>query len=157
MDVTIKAWRSRVARVAGASVILLILISAAGCSSGSDAALEVRMTGRDYRWEVRHPGLDGRLDTADDLLDSKLLTVPEHTEVRVLLESHDYVYTVAVPAFGLNEIVVPDLDFELNLPPSAAGRFPLVGDHLCGYDHPELVGTLVVRVRDDYDSWMETR
>jgi len=114
------------------------------------------MTGDDYHWEVRHPGLDGRLDTPDDVLDSRDLNVPEDTEVRVLLESRDYVYTLAVPEFELKEIVVPDMAFELRLPASEAGSFQLLGDHMCGYDHPELIGTLIVRTRNDYERWLAT-
>jgi cytochrome c oxidase subunit 2 len=114
------------------------------------------MTGDDYHWVVRYPGRDGRLDTRDDVLDSRDLSVPEGTEVRVLLESLDFVYTLNLPEFGLKEIVVPDMAFELRLPASEPGSFQLLGDHLCGYDHPELIGTLVVRTRDDYERWLET-
>lgn len=114
------------------------------------------MTGDDYRWTVRYPGRDGRLDTSDDVLDSQDLNVPEGTDVRVLLESRDYVYTLAVPEFGQKEIVVPDMSFEIRLPANRPGRFQLLGDHLCGYDHPELVGTLAVRTRDDFTRWLET-
>ena len=114
------------------------------------------MTGDDYRWQVRYPGRDRRLDTNDDVLDSRNLNVPEDTEVRVLLESLDYVYTLAVPELGLKEIVVPDMAFELRLPASEPGSFQLLGDHLCGYDHPELIGALVVRTQNDYERWLAT-
>lgn len=112
------------------------------------------MTGRDYGWEVRHPGPDGRLDTPDDRLGTSRLNIPAKTSVRVELESEDYVYTVALPHFDLNEVVVPDMEFELRLPPSEDGRFDLVGDHLCGYDHPELLGVLIVRTQEDYEQWL---
>ncbi len=127
------------------------------CRPSSDPdVLVVRMTGDDYRWGVRYPGRDGRLDTRDDVLDSRNLNVPEGTKVRVLLESRDYVYTLAVPEFGLKEIVVPDMAFELWLPASEPGSFQLLGAHMCGYDHPELIGTLVVRTRSDYERWLAT-
>ena len=73
----------------------------ASCRPSSDPdVLVVRMTGDDYRWGVRYPGRDGRLDTRDDVLDSRNLNVPEGTEVRVLLESRDYVYTLAEKAWN---------------------------------------------------------
>lgn len=138
-------------------VALSCCLLVAGCRPPSDSdALVVRMTGDDYHWAVRYPGRDGRLDTRDDVLDSRDLNVPEGTEVRVLLESLDYVYTLNVPEFGLKEIVVPDMAFELRLPSSKPGSFQLLGDHLCGYDHPELIGTLFVRTQDDYERWLET-
>ena len=141
----------------GLVVALLVYSLMASCRSSSDSdALVIRMTGDDYRWEVRYPGPDGRLDTRDDVLDTRDLNVPEGTKVRVLLESWDYVYTLAVPEFGLKEIVVPDMAFELRLPASEPGSFQLLGDHMCGYDHPELIGTLVVWTRNDYERWLAT-
>ena len=139
----------------GFAVVLIGCSLVAGCRSpGGSDVLVVRMTGDDYRWTVRYPGLDRRLDTDDDVLGTQDLNVPEGTEVRVLLESGDYVYTIAVPEFDLKEIAVPDMAFELRLPASEPGSFQLIGDHLCGYDHPELIGTLVVQTRTDYERWM---
>ena len=83
--------------------------------------------------------------------------IPVQTDVVLVLRSEDYVYTLALPQFGLKEIAVPTLEFRLDFRPPDAGRFPLLGDQLCGDPHPDLQCGLVVESRDQFLKWLKNR
>lgn len=138
-----------------------------GCGPGADTSggagadafaygdtLLVRMTGGEYTWRVRYAGADGEFGTADDRHATRDLHAPVGTPVTLQLCSDDYIYTMALPHLGLKEIAVPDLDFALRFEPDEAGEYPLEGDQMCGYQHPDLMGTLTVEDQAAFREWV---
>ncbi|MBZ0266866.1 hypothetical protein K8I85_01810 [bacterium] len=154
--------------VLGAAAVAVSVLS--GCGPASDRAggasgvaggsfaygdtLLVRMTGGNYRWQVRYAGADGAFDTADDRHATREVHVPAGVPVTLELRSEDYIYTMALPHLDLKEIAVPDLEFALRFEMDEAGEYPLRGDQMCGYQHPDLMGTLVVEGKDAFDAWV---
>ena len=144
-----------------ATLVLAILV-AAGCglNAAEPAAstrpdpLVVRVRGEQYQWHVQHPGRDGRLDTADDIRGRRDLHLPDATNVRIELESGDYLYGFRVPELAVNQVAVPDLAFSAELRADAAGRYPLQGDQMCGFQHESLLGQVVVHDAAGYDGWL---
>lgn len=118
--------------------------------------LVVGVTGSDYQWQLHYPGPDGELGTADDIHAVRHPHVPVDTEIRFELNSHDYLYTFAVPQLKLNELVVPDLTFTLEFLVDKIGKLDFRGDQFCGYTHPELSGSLIVESQEDFKAWLET-
>lgn len=116
---------------------------------------EIEITGHDFRWRVRYPGLDGRLGTADDAFGERHVHVPSHARVRLHLRSDDYVYGFTLPHLDLKEIAVPDLHYTLEFEGAEAGTYELRGHQMCGYTHPELIGTLVVETPEDFQSTLD--
>lgn len=121
---------------------------------GQSSALTVRITGEDYRWHIRYAGPDGRLDTKDDIRTIRNLHLPGHTDTEILLNSKDYLYTLALPHLALKEIAVPDMTFQMRFTTTAAGSFDLLGDQMCGYAHTDLLGKMVVQSRPDFEAWL---
>jgi len=78
-------------------------------------------------------------------------------EVEIVLKSRDYIYSLEVPQAGLKEIAVPDLTFTLRFEADNIGTFELPGDQLCGYAHPDLIGTLVVDSQENYRRWLASQ
>ena len=117
-------------------------------------AVEIEMTGHDFQWHSRYAGQDGQLGTSDDVNAAQVLHVPVDAEVEIVLKSLDYIYSLAVPQAGLKEIAVPDLTFTLQFKADKIGRFELPGDQLCGYAHPDLIGTLIVDSQRDFRRWL---
>jgi heme/copper-type cytochrome/quinol oxidase subunit 2 len=113
--------------------------------------VDVVITGADYRWTIRYAGPDGCLGTPDDRLGEGDLHLPAGHRARLTLHSLDYIYTLDLPAFGAKQIAVPEMDFTMALPPRAAGRTPLQGDEMCGIDHPDLRGSVIVHEVHDYE------
>ena len=108
------------------------------------ALLEVEVTGHEFSWEVRYPGPDGRLGTGDDVVGARDVYLPAGWPVRLRLRSEDYIYTLRIPPLGAEEIAVPDMVFEMDLGKIPEGVYPLRGDQMCGFSHPDLIGRVVV-------------
>lgn len=148
--------------------LLLITIQALGCSSGNETfvpgsetnipnPLVVDITGKAYEWHIRYPGPDGLPDTADDHHALRDLALPALTDVRLQLHSRDYLYTFTLPHLDLKEIAIPDLMFHLEFNTGPEGIHELLGDQMCGYSHPKLMGKLNVVSHNDFNSLVHIR
>ena len=146
-------------------ILLAVLLAANGGSARSERQKEVEaasipqplvidITGAEYEWHMRYPGLDGKLNTADDGLDKRHLHLPAYSEVQLQLHSKDYLYSFALPHLGIREIAIPDLEFSLSFATGPEGTFDLLGDQLCGYAHPKLMGKLIVLSPSDFAARM---
>lgn len=111
---------------------------------------EIEVTGDAHVWRVRYPGADGVLGTADDIAGRGDLHLPVGVPTRVLLHSQDYIYSLRVPSLALNEVAVPDMEFELRIEAQALGSHVLEGGEMCGTPPPGLQGHVVVQSEADY-------
>ena len=96
-------------------------------------------------------------DTNDDIHAQQILHVPIDAEVEIVLKSLDYLYSLEVPLAEKKEIAVPDLTFSLNFKADKMGTFEMPGDQMCGYTHPDLMGTLIVESQEDFAKWMKSQ
>lgn len=142
------------------------LLMAAACSSDSASpratpnpkvpfpgTYVIEVTGSDRRWQVHYPGL-APARPGKRVSGARNIHVPLGTRVVLLLKSRDYVYTLAIPDFGLKEIAVPQHEFQLEFRPKQAGRVELVGEHLCGDPFTELDGELVIVPQERFRDWL---
>lgn len=130
------SWKSPNLRSsAGLGAVLLTAGLAIGWLGGdiapADAALEVRVRGRDFRWHFTLPGPDARFGTADDVRHVGGLTLPQGQRVNFEITSEDYLYAFRAPALGLLEMAMPGVTFRASLVPERAGRFELEMDPMC--------------------------
>jgi len=117
--------------------------------------LDVEIFARDFLLQFRYPGKDQTLKSEDDRYGSQNLYVPAAAVVRLILKSHDYVYTVEIPQVGVYEIAAPDLTFEVQFVAPESGTCALLGSQMCGYDHPQLLGELIVQSPAEFCRTME--
>ena len=146
---------SRLAVLPGLAIFILL----AGCGEspppvGWENPLSLRMTGCEFQWQLRYPGQDGLFDTADDITAVRHLHLPAESTVRLQLQSCDVLYTFAAPAIGLNELAVPGTSYVLELRTGAPGELDFRGDQLCGFQHEQLSGRIVIHSRDDFSRWL---
>ena len=129
-----------------------------GCAEEAGYAvpdpLVIRVRGERYEWHVQYPGRDGQLDTADDRLAKRDLHLPHRANVRIELESRDYIYGFRIPAFEVNEMAIPELDLAAPFEAGRTGTFDLQGDQMCGFQHSSLIGRVVVHDRSSYGEWL---
>jgi heme/copper-type cytochrome/quinol oxidase subunit 2 len=114
----------------------------------------IEVTGSNNLWHVRYPDPADRTRPAKLMKGVRNIRVPLGTRVVLLLKSRDYLYTLAIPDYGLKEIAVPGCEFRMELRPRAAGRLELIGEHLCGDPFAEISGQLVVEPQDRFRSWL---
>jgi heme/copper-type cytochrome/quinol oxidase subunit 2 len=150
--------------------ILLWCCLAGGCESrdsantstshkDSEAAQQIvdsvyiQLTGTEHRWKAEYLATDSGLSECVLRPLDMNLHVPVGASVVFILKSSDYVYTLAIPAFGLKEIAVPDLEFRMAFRPMRMGLFPFVGEELCGAPGQVGPGQLIVESLADYQAW----
>jgi cytochrome c oxidase subunit II len=125
-----------------------------GASARTSDPLEVRVTGAGYQWTIRYAGPDGRLDTADDVVTRRHLHLPARSRVRLELASEDFVYSFSLPALDVSDLAVPGRPFLLMFETESAGTSRVMGDQMCGFTHPELMGDLIVQRPEEFQSWL---
>ena len=118
--------------------------------------LDIEIVGSEFVFYFRYPGVDRVLFSEDDRYGSGTLFVPEGANVHFKLTSLDYLYTLEIPARDVYEMAAPDLVFNAHVPPSTPQTYDLLGSQMCGYDHPGLLGKMVVQATDDFDRTMTT-
>ena len=114
----------------------------------------MRVTGADFGWRIRYAGEDGRLDTADDVVGVRHLHFPPKTRVSIDLRSEDYAYSFHLPEFDVVEVAVPGSPYVLSLETDLPGDSRLLGNQMCGFTHPELIGRVIVHEAGAFESWL---
>ncbi len=134
----------------GAAALLLAWAVPADPTVGFGAEHVVAVVGADHAWHVRYPGPDGRLGTDDDLEGAGDLHLPRGVPTRLLVQSEDFIYTLRVPALGVDDVAVPGLSGELRIDAPRTGTYALEGGQMCGTRYPGLQGHVVVHERGAY-------
>lgn len=112
--------------------------------------LVIHLTGTEHLWQAEYVLEDGQ-----SLRVGPELHVPVDWPVEFVLESNDYIYTLAIPAFGLKEIAVPELEFRMSLRAEKSGVFALIGEEMCGLPGEAGPGQLVVESLESFRAWFE--
>jgi heme/copper-type cytochrome/quinol oxidase subunit 2 len=115
------------------------------------------MTGHEFFWRFRFPGPDAQFDTEDDVHVEKEVHLPLERDVVFLINSDDYVYTMAIPGLDLRHIAVPELTYTIQFHTTSSGSFDVIADPLCGVNlfHDEFMGRVIVQSKSAFDSWYQ--
>jgi cytochrome c oxidase subunit 2 len=135
---------------------LLWLFSVQRATSDPYRDIEIEVVGSEFVFYFRYPGVDRVLFSEDDRYGSGTLFVPEGANVHLKLTSLDYIYTLEIPARDVYEMAAPDLVFNAHVQASTSQTYDLLGSQMCGYDHPGLLGKMIVQTADDFDRSMTT-
>jgi len=119
------------------------------------AAVQVRVTAKQFNWEVRYPGPDGQFDTADDVQIDGELHVPVHKTVQVFLTSKDVIHSFFLPHFRLKQDAMPGRTIPLWFEATRPGVYPWPCAELCGFGHTGMLGALTVHTPEDYAAWVK--
>ena len=141
-------------------ILPVLAVLTVGCGSGEQdlavpigGVLRVGVTGYDYSWVVSYPESGSRMAGESRFRSSRILRLPARSEVEIVLNSEDYLYVFELPDLGVKEIAVPGLPFTVRFRTGGIGTQKLLGNQMCGYDHPDLLGNLVVQERGEFFSW----
>jgi cytochrome c oxidase subunit 2 len=115
----------------------------------------IEITGSKKSWSARYPDEAGRQTVRGAQSAGKVLHAPLGTKVVLVLKSTDYVYTFAIPQYGIKEIAVPGLEFQIELDGSKPANLDLIGEELCGRPHSEVAGRLVIEPPNHFFNWRD--
>lgn len=88
---------------------------------------------------------------------NRQLLVPVNTTVVLTLKSTDYVYSLSIPQFGVKEVAVPKLEFQMRFRATVSGRFELEGSELCGDPHVAMPANLIVLPQQRFAIWLNNK
>ncbi len=110
-----------------------------------DNAMEIFATGKRWMWKFQQP--DGRREI-------NTLHVPTGRAVKMTMISEDVIHNFFVPAFRVQQDVLPFRYSTTWFEPIKPGTYHLFCNQYCGTDHSSMVGTVIVMEPADYQAWL---
>ena len=93
--------------------------------------INVGVTGQQFAWTFQYPPSV----TGGEPVESDQLYLPENESVNFNLHSKDVIHAFWIPAFRLQEDVVPGITTHWRVTPDRLGSYPIVCNLLCGLGH----------------------
>ena len=106
---------------------------------------DLRVSARQWAWQFIYP--NGHVD--------ENLHVPAGEPVRLTMTSQDVIHGLWIPALRVKQDVVPGRYSSMWFQADKVGTYNLLCTQYCGDDHSNMLSTLVVQTRDDYDAWLK--
>jgi cytochrome c oxidase subunit II len=111
----------------------------------------VEVTGEQFAWSYAYP----KSVTGGAPLKTTDLYVPKGESVFFKMRSTDVIHAFWIPAFRLQEDVVPGIVTNYRATPNRLGSYPVVCNLLCGVGHSTMRSTIHVVTQSQFRSWLE--
>jgi cytochrome c oxidase subunit 2 len=115
--------------------------------------VQIDVYGQQFFWSYEYP----RSVTGGAPLKSYHLYVPENDTVYFNLRSRDVIHAFWVPAFRLQEDVVPGITTHWRVTPDRLGDYPVVCNLLCGVGHSLMRSTVHVVPAAQLHAWLKSQ
>jgi cytochrome c oxidase subunit 2 len=114
--------------------------------------IQVGVTGQQFAWTFQYPpSLTGGAPA-----ESKELYLPEGVSVDFALHSKDVIHAFWIPAFRLQEDVVPGITVHYRATPTRLGTYPIVCNLLCGLGHSLMRSRVHVITQAQFRTWLKS-
>jgi cytochrome c oxidase subunit 2 len=111
----------------------------------------VEVTGQQFAWSYAYP----RSVTGGAPLETTQLYVPDDESVLFKMRSKDVIHAFWIPAFRLQEDVVPGITTTYRATPDRLGSYPVVCNLLCGVGHSLMRSTIHVVTPNQFQIWLK--
>jgi heme/copper-type cytochrome/quinol oxidase subunit 2 len=117
--------------------------------------IRIKATGHKFFWRFCFCGNDQTFGTPDDLVVNKVRHLPLDSDVQLIVESDDFVYSFHVPKLKLRHIAVPELSYNIDFHTEAPGNYAAIMDPACGAGlfQDQDMGHVVIEPRKDFEAW----
>jgi len=115
--------------------------------------IQIDVTGQQFAWSYQYPSAL----TGGAPIDSYQLYVPEGESVEFNLHSKDVIHAFWVPAFRIQEDVVPGITTHWRATPDRLGSYPVVCNLLCGLGHSLMRSTIHVVTPSAFQAWLASQ
>jgi cytochrome c oxidase subunit II len=116
--------------------------------AGQEIVVEV--TGQQFAWSYAYPSSV----TGGAPLNTTQLYLPENESVYFKMRSKDVIHAFWIPAFRLQEDVVPGITTTYRATPDRLGSYPVVCNLLCGVGHSLMRSAVHVVTPNQFQSWL---
>ena len=106
---------------------------------------DLRVSARQWAWQFIYP--NGHVD--------ENLHVPAGEPVRLTMTSEDVIHGLWIPALRVKQDVVPGRYSSMWFQADKVGTYDLLCTQYCGDDHSNMLSSVVVQTREDYDAWLK--
>jgi len=115
--------------------------------------IEVGVTGQQFAWTFQYPPSV----TGGKPVESDQLYLPKGESVQFGLHSKDVIHAFWIPAFRLQEDVVPGITVHYRATPDRLGTYPIVCNLLCGLGHSLMRAQVHVVTEAQFKTWLKRR
>jgi cytochrome c oxidase subunit 2 len=112
--------------------------------------IQIGVTGQQFYWSYQYPPSV----TGGKPLNSYDLYVPEGESVYFNMRSRDVIHAFWIPAFRLQDDVVPGVTTHYRATPNRLGSYPVVCNLLCGLGHSVMRSTIHVVTPAQFHAWI---
>lgn len=106
---------------------------------------DLRVSARQWAWQFIYP--NGHVD--------ENLHVPAGEPVRLTMTSEDVIHGLWIPALRVKQDVVPGRYSSMWFQAGKPGTYDILCTQYCGDDHSNMLSTLEVHTRENYDAWLK--
>ncbi len=114
--------------------------------------INVAVTGQQFEWSFQYPPSV----TGGKPLETHQLYLPEGESVKFDLRSKDVIHAFWIPAFRIQEDVVPGITTHWRATPDRVGSYPIVCNLLCGVGHSTMRSKVHVMPEADFKAWLRS-
>src|SRR3984893_7504837 len=115
--------------------------------------IKVGVTAQQFAWTFQYPPSV----THGAPVESAQLYLPKGESVLFELHSKDVIHAFWIPAFRLQEDVVPGITTSYRATPDRLGTYPIVCNLLCGLGHSLMRATIHVVSPAQFQAWLKSR
>jgi cytochrome c oxidase subunit 2 len=115
--------------------------------------IQIGVTGQQFYWSYQYPPSV----TGGAALNSYQLYIPEGDTVYFNMHSRDVIHAFWIPAFRLQEDVVPGITTRYRATPDRLGTYPLVCNLLCGIGHSTMRSAVHVVPPAQFRAWLKSQ
>jgi cytochrome c oxidase subunit 2 len=115
--------------------------------------IQIGVTGEQFAWSYQYPPSI----TGGKPLESHQLYVPEGESVDFSMHSKDVIHAFWIPAFRIQEDVVPGITTHWRATPDRLGDYPVVCNLLCGLGHSLMRSTVHVVTPAKFHAWIASQ
>jgi len=115
--------------------------------------IQVGVTGQQFFWSFQYPPSV----TGGPTINSYKLYLPDNESVLFNMRSKDVIHAFWIPAFRLQEDVVPGITTHYRATPIRLGNYPVVCNLLCGVGHSLMRTTVHVVTPTQFRAWIKSQ
>jgi cytochrome c oxidase subunit 2 len=115
--------------------------------------MQVNVTGQQFAWSYEYPSSA----TGGAPVQTDQLYLPKGESVRFNLISKDVIHAFWVPAFRIQEDVVPGVTTHYRITPTRLGTYDVVCNELCGLGHAVMRSTVHVLTPAAFQTWLKSK
>ncbi len=115
--------------------------------------IQIGVTGQQFYWSYQYPPSV----TGGPAINSYQLYLPNNVSVRFNMRSADVIHAFWIPAFRLQEDVVPGITTHYRATPDRLGSYPVVCNLLCGVGHSLMRSTVHVVTPLQFRAWIASQ